>query len=62
MKYIILWALLFAPFVWYWVANYRRSTRTDRKLDRKAREEERAETDRLYEMKQRNIQLQKFRK
>jgi uncharacterized alpha/beta hydrolase family protein len=44
------------------IKNNRRTTKTDRKLDRKAREAERAEIDKLYEMKLRNEQMQKYRK
>lgn len=64
MKTIIIisiWLILITPFVIYWVTNYRRSTRTDRKLDRKAKEAERKRQDQIFEMNQRNVQLRKFR-
>lgn len=59
---LILWAIALLPFFIYWVTNYRRSTRVDRKLDRKAKEYELKRQDETLKIEQRNIQFMKFRR
>jgi len=59
---LIICLILLAIMCLFFAKNYWNATRIDRKLNRKEKEAERAEIDRLYEMKQRNIQMQKYRK
>jgi len=59
---LIIFIILFLIACFLFAKNYWNATRIDRRLNRREKEAERAEIDRLYEMKQRNIQLQKFRK
>lgn len=59
---LIIFVILFVTACLFFAKNYWNATRIDRRLDRKAREAERLEIDRLYEMKLRNEQMRKYRK
>lgn len=59
---ILTWAILFSPFVIYFVQNYRRQTKIDRMQDRKAKEFERKRRDQIIYMRQRRETFKKLRK